>query len=107
MKPGWQSTEWWTQLVGWAIVGLAIFGVITPTQGEAFMTAFSKAIVAMTGLVGMIWFGARYLKARTKMKKSKLRDELRALLRPPEEPPTAGETFPSSDERYSSALRPK
>lgn len=65
-KPGYQTTEFWVTMLVNAISSLAIFGVVTPDEGEAAKGNIQEIVTAGTALITNV----AYIISRAWVKKS-------------------------------------
>src|SRR5262249_43827694 len=71
LKPGYQTTEFWSTLVGQVLGMLTVLGIVHASDAGALGQALSAGIIAFTNLI-VVW---KYIAGRTDLKKDLLRPE--------------------------------
>ena len=69
-RPGWQTTEFWTTMIGQVLSLLTIVGVLKGADAATLQDALGKCITAIVVLVANSWVVVRYIQSRTRLKES-------------------------------------
>ena len=68
MKPGYQTTEFWTALIAQALALLTVLGLVTPADGQTLDAALGKCIAAVFALLANGAIVVQYIKSRLTLK---------------------------------------
>jgi hypothetical protein len=68
MKPGWQTTEFWTTILGQILALLALTGVISAGDRQPLETALTNMVTAAFTIAGSTVIVVRYIRSRTELK---------------------------------------
>ncbi len=68
MKPGWQTTEFWSTTIAQVLALLVLLGILTPADGQTLDEALGKIAAAVFTLVANGLVVVHYLKGRLQLK---------------------------------------
>lgn len=70
MKPGWQTSEFWTTMIT-KVIGVCItYGVFTASQGQQWQIGLSNAAAGVFAIVSLASLAKTYVDGRNKLKSS-------------------------------------
>lgn len=68
VKPGWQTTEFWTTLLSQGLTLLTLLGVLSNTEAQTLESAASQCITAVFLFLTNCLIVLRYIQARVAVK---------------------------------------
>jgi hypothetical protein len=74
IRPGWQSTEFWTTFTGQLLSFLTLVGIIHASDVATLQDALAKCVTAVFVLVVNAWVVVRYIRSRTELKQTAVRN---------------------------------
>jgi hypothetical protein len=69
IKPGWQTTEFWTALVSQALALLTVLGFLTAADARTLEDALGKCVAAVFLFATNAWIVVSYIRARLELKR--------------------------------------
>lgn len=68
MKQGYKTTEFWLAMLGLALTGLVVYGVLTQEDADTILSLVQNALLGAGGGIAIAAIVRNYVTMRTKLK---------------------------------------